>query len=71
MKWEPARPSLRLHRAPLKSAAGLAGLSEEHQAVAAPVRTDDLEERSASIIRVTRIGDLETTLTVTSNWSTL
>jgi hypothetical protein len=31
------------------------------------VRTEVLEERSASIIRVTRIGELETTLTVTSN----
>jgi hypothetical protein len=37
----------------------------------AVVRTDVSEERSASIIRVTRIGDLETTLTVTSNRSTL
>jgi hypothetical protein len=31
------------------------------------VRTDISEERSASIIRVTRIGELETTLAVTSN----
>jgi hypothetical protein len=34
------------------------------------VRTDVLEERSASIIRVTRIGEIGT-LAVTSNWSTL
>jgi hypothetical protein len=31
------------------------------------VRTDDSEERIASIIRVTRIGELVTTLVVTSN----
>jgi hypothetical protein len=31
------------------------------------VRTDVLEERSASFIRVTRIGELRTTLAVTSN----
>jgi hypothetical protein len=31
------------------------------------VRTDVLEEPSASFIRVTRIGELGTTLTVTSN----
>jgi hypothetical protein len=31
------------------------------------VITDVLEERSASIIRVTRIDELETTLAVTSN----
>jgi hypothetical protein len=31
------------------------------------VRTDVSEERSSSIIRVTRIGALETTLAVTSN----
>jgi hypothetical protein len=31
------------------------------------VRTDVSEELSASFIRVTRIGELETTLTVTSN----
>jgi hypothetical protein len=31
------------------------------------VRTDVSEERNASIIRVTRIGELETTLAVTSN----
>jgi hypothetical protein len=31
------------------------------------VRTDVSEERSASIIRVTRIGELGTTLAVTSN----
>jgi hypothetical protein len=30
-------------------------------------RTEVLEELSASIIRVTRIGELGTTLTVTSN----
>jgi hypothetical protein len=35
------------------------------------VRTDVSEERSATIIRVTRIGDLGTTLAVTSNRSTL
>jgi hypothetical protein len=33
------------------------------------VRTDVLEERIASIIRVTRIGELGTTLAVTSNRS--
>jgi hypothetical protein len=31
------------------------------------VRTDVSEELSASFIRVTRIGELETTLAVTSN----
>jgi hypothetical protein len=31
------------------------------------VRIDDSEERSASIIRVTRIGELGITLAVTSN----
>jgi hypothetical protein len=31
------------------------------------VRTDVSEELSASVIRVTRIGELETTLAVTSN----
>jgi hypothetical protein len=31
------------------------------------VRTDVSEELSASIIRVTRIGELRTTLAVTSN----
>jgi hypothetical protein len=35
------------------------------------VRTDISEERSASYIRVTRIGVLGTTLAVTSNQSTL
>jgi hypothetical protein len=35
------------------------------------VRTDVSEERIASIIRVSRIGELGTTLTVTSNRSTL
>jgi hypothetical protein len=35
------------------------------------VRTDVSEERSASIIRVTRIGELGTTLAVTSNRGTL
>jgi hypothetical protein len=35
------------------------------------VRTDVSEELSASIIRVTRIGELRTTLAVTSNWRTL
>jgi hypothetical protein len=34
------------------------------------VRTDILEELSASIMRVTRICELET-LAVTSNWCTL
>jgi hypothetical protein len=32
------------------------------------VRTDVSEELSASFIRVTRVGELETTLAVTSNW---
>jgi hypothetical protein len=35
------------------------------------VRTDVSEERSVSIIRVTRIGELGTTLAVTSNRRTL
>jgi hypothetical protein len=35
------------------------------------VRTNVSEERIASIIRVTRIGELGTMLTVTSNQSTL
>jgi hypothetical protein len=35
------------------------------------VRTDVSEDLSASIIRVTRIGELETTLAVTSNRRTL
>jgi hypothetical protein len=35
------------------------------------VRTDVLEELSASFIRVTRIGELGTTLAVTSNRCTL
>jgi hypothetical protein len=35
------------------------------------VRTDVPEERSAAIIRVTRIGELGTTLAVTGNRSTL
>jgi hypothetical protein len=35
------------------------------------VRTDVSEERSASIIRVTRIGELGPTLAVTSNRRTL
>jgi hypothetical protein len=35
------------------------------------VRTDVPEERSASIIRVTRIGEVGTTLAVTSNRCTL
>jgi hypothetical protein len=35
------------------------------------VRTDVSEEISASFIRVTRIGELRTTLAVTSNQSTL
>jgi hypothetical protein len=34
---------------------------------AALVRTDVSEERSTSIIRVTKIGELGTTLAVTSN----
>jgi hypothetical protein len=37
----------------------------------AHVRTDVLEELSASFIRVTRIGELGTTLAVTSNRRTL
>jgi hypothetical protein len=35
------------------------------------VRTDVSEELSASFIRVTRIGELGTTLAITSNWRTL
>jgi hypothetical protein len=35
------------------------------------VRTDVLEELNASIIRVTRVGELGTTLAVTSNWRML
>jgi hypothetical protein len=35
------------------------------------VRTDDLEEPSAYFIRVTRIGELGTTLAATSNRRTL
>jgi hypothetical protein len=35
------------------------------------VRTDVSEERSASIIKVTRIGELGTTLAVTNNRRTL
>jgi hypothetical protein len=35
------------------------------------VRTDVFEERSASIIRVTRIGELGTTLAVANDYSTL
>jgi hypothetical protein len=35
------------------------------------VRTDVWEERNASIIRVTRIGELGTTIAVTSNRRTL
>jgi hypothetical protein len=35
------------------------------------VRIDILEERITSIFRVTRIGQLETTLTLTNNTSTL
>jgi hypothetical protein len=35
------------------------------------VRTDVSEELSSSIIRVTRLGELETTLAVTSNRGTL
>jgi hypothetical protein len=35
------------------------------------VRTDVSEELSASFIRVTRLGELETTLAVTSNRRTL
>jgi hypothetical protein len=38
---------------------------------AAIVRTDVSEELSASIIRVTRIGELGTTLAVTNNRRTL
>jgi hypothetical protein len=36
-----------------------------------PVRTDVSEELGASFIRVTRIGELGTTLAVTSNERTL
>jgi hypothetical protein len=39
--------------------------------VVALVRTDILEELSAPFIRVTRIGELGTTLAVTSNHRTL
>jgi hypothetical protein len=35
------------------------------------VRTDVSEELRASIIRVTRIGELGITLAITSNWRTL
>jgi hypothetical protein len=35
------------------------------------VRTDISEERSASLIQVTRIGELRTTLAVTSNRRTM
>jgi hypothetical protein len=35
------------------------------------VRTEASEERIAYIMRVTRIGEVGTTLAVTSNWSTL
>jgi hypothetical protein len=38
---------------------------------AALARTDISEERAASIIRVTRMGDLGTRLEVTTNRSTL
>jgi hypothetical protein len=34
----------------------------------AVIRTDVSEELSGSFIRVTRIGELETTLAVTSKW---
>jgi hypothetical protein len=37
----------------------------------AVVKTDDLEERIASIIRVTKIGELGTTLAEASNRSTM
>jgi hypothetical protein len=37
----------------------------------APIRTDVSEELSASFIRVTRIGELGTTLALTSNRRTL
>jgi hypothetical protein len=37
----------------------------------APVRADVSEELSASFIRATRVGDLGTTLAVTSNLRTL
>jgi hypothetical protein len=35
------------------------------------VRTEVSEERNASIIRVTRMGELETTLAITDNRPTL
>jgi hypothetical protein len=35
------------------------------------IRTDVKEELSASFVRVTRIGELGTTLALTSNWRTL
>jgi hypothetical protein len=37
----------------------------------APVRTDNSEERIAAVVKMTRIGELVTTLVVTSNRSTL
>jgi hypothetical protein len=42
-------------------------IMNKHQRRVALVRTDVSEELSASFIRVTRIGELGTTLPVTSN----
>jgi hypothetical protein len=59
------------------STQGASGMKRQNNAVfwdvtpVALVRTDVSEERIASIIRMTRIGELRTTLAVTSNRSTL
>jgi hypothetical protein len=45
--------------------------SSELWSCVALVRTDVSEEHTASIIRVTRIGDIGTTLEITSNRNTL
>jgi hypothetical protein len=45
--------------------------SSEIWSCVAPVRTEVSEERIVSIIRLIRIGDPVTTLTVTSNWGSL
>jgi hypothetical protein len=44
-------------------------MSSETLRGVALVRTDVSEERSASFVRVTRIGELGTTLVVTSSYS--
>jgi hypothetical protein len=46
-------------------------ISLKEEIIVALVRTDVSEELSASIIRVTRIGELGTTLALTSNRRTL